>query len=110
MDKFVTVESYWFKDYDDAVLVQKSKLRKQQIEAIIVNCKLEWLNEYFTVRRNGSGNGWVGKYDALINHEVVSPSSQNLILWHQSTVIIVEFIKTITRVKYFGHLPNKQIK
>ena len=46
----------------------------QQIEAIIVICKFERLNEYFTVRRNRSGEMVeFCNVNTNVNHEVVPP-------------------------------------
>lgn len=52
-NKIVTVVCRWFKTYDDAVLVKWRQIRKQQLEAIIVICKLNgpihWIRQ-FTVQ------------------------------------------------------------
>ena len=54
-NKVVTIVCRRFKTYDDAVLVKWCQIRKQQIEAIIVICKFERLDEYIALRRNRSG-------------------------------------------------------
>ena len=43
------------KIYDDAVLVKWCQRRKQQIEAIIVTCEFERLDEYPAAGRNRGG-------------------------------------------------------
>ena len=57
-------------------------MRKQQIEAIIVICEFERLNEYFGVGRNRSGEMVkLGIINADVNHA-----------WYPSTITIVGLI------------------
>ena len=50
-NKVVTVVCRRFKTNDDVALLKGTEFGKQQMEAIIVICKFERLDEYFTVRR-----------------------------------------------------------